>query len=295
MAEPSVPKPGRSTAPPKEGWHFRRRHVLLLIGLAGLGAAWALDLTLGGLMPRGSGFALWKRFFGAALQPAFTYEGSVLVEGTPPFLWTVVKSLGVTLQFALASMGIALLGGLVLGALASHSFWRLTPGVSGMGLRHAARVFFRGLSAVLRSVHELMWAMVFLAAIGLNDTAALLALSIPFTGILAKIFSELLDEAPQGPSEALLGLGASPGLALLVGRLPIAWPDMAAYAFYRFECAVRSSTVLGFFGFQTIGYHLELSYASLHYREVWTQLYAMLILVWLLERWSSLLRRQVTA
>ena len=122
----------------------------------------------------------------------------------------------------------------------------------------------------------------------------MLALTLPFTGILAKLFSEIIDEAATEPSAALEGLGCHPGMALLVGRLPIAWPDMAAYGFYRFECALRSSAVLGFFGFQTMGYHLELSYNSLHYREVWTLLYALLILVWLLERWSGVLRRSAT-
>ena len=57
------------------------------------------------------------------------------------------------------------------------------------------------------------------------------------------------------------------------------------------NAAMRSSAVLGFFGFQTIGYHLELSYKSLHYREVWTLLYALLIVVWALEIWSHALRR----
>ena len=276
-------------------WHFRRRYALLGIGLVGLAAAWVLDLSWRGLLPRGAGFSLWKRFFGAALQPALSYEGSLQISGATPFLVRVAQSLWATLQLALASMGIALVSGLVLGLLASHSFWRLTPGVRGQGIRLACMLGFRTLSAVLRSVHELLWAMVLLAAIGLGDTAALLALAIPFTGILAKIFSELLDEAPRGPSQALQALGCPTGRALVWARLPIAWPDMAAYAFYRFECAVRSSAILGFFGFQTIGYHLELSYSSLHYREVWTQLYALFVVVWVLERWSSKLRQRVIA
>ena len=277
---------------PPEPWRFKRRYALASIGLAGLLAAWLLDMRWDGWIPRGQGWALWKRFFAAALQPAWTYQGEPLTPDLPPFLWVTVRSLAVTMQYALAAMGLALIAGIGLGILSSQAFWRVGPGRPGAAWRGALRALFRSLCVGLRSVHELLWAIVLLAAIGLSDTAAILALSIPFTGILAKVFSELLDEAPTTTDQALEGLGARPALALLVGRLPAAWPDMAAYGFYRFECSVRSSAVLGFFGFPTIGYHLELSFASLHYREVWTQLYLVLLLVWGLERWSQALRRR---
>lgn len=243
-------------------------------------------------MPRDQGWRLWKRFFAAAWQPAWTYENATPLVDAPPFLGAMLLAIGTTLRYALASMGIALIAGLILGVLASHAFWNAGPGQTTPAWRQAARTAFRVACVALRSVHELLWAIVLLAAIGLSDTAAVLALAIPFTGILAKVFSELLDEAPTLADRAFEGLGARSAVALLVGRLPAAWPDMAAYGFYRFECAVRSSAVLGFFGFQTIGYHLELSFASLHYREVWTQLYLVLLLVWGLERWSLVLRRR---
>ena len=63
------------------------------------------------------------------------------------------------------------------------------------------------------------------------------------------------------------------------GLLPRALPDMCAYAFYRFECAVRSSAVLGFFGFPTLGYSIAQSFENLHYGEVWTYLYMLMVLV----------------
>ncbi|MFT5199393.1 MAG: phosphonate transport system permease protein [Planctomycetota bacterium] len=272
---------------------FKRRYALVLLAALGLLAAYGLNLHWKGLLPRGEGFVLWKRFFYAALRPAIDYESAAVPAGSPPFLWVVLKSVLRTVEFAVASMALALIGGLGLGILSSHSFWDSTIGQGSRGrkLRNRLRILFRTIAAMLRSVHELLWAILFLAAIGQNSSAALLALTLPFTGILAKLFSEIMDEAPNEPSAALEGLGCHPGMALFVGRLPIAWPDMAAYAFYRFECAIRSSAVLGFFGFQTMGYHLELSYNSLHYREVWTLLYALLFMVWALERWSGILRR----
>ena len=76
--------------------------------------------------------------------------------------------------------------------------------------------------------------------------------------------------------------------------LPRALPDMGAYAFYRFECALRSSAILGFFGYPTLGYYISLSFENLYYREVWTYLYALVLLVALVDWWSGALRRRLT-
>jgi phosphonate transport system permease protein len=151
------------------------------------------------------------------------------------------------------------------------------------------------LIALMRSVHELLWAILFLAAFGLNTASAVLAIAIPYAGTLAKVFSEMLDEAPRGSAFALRSAGAGPTQVFLAGTLPRALPDMAAYAFYRFECAVRSSAVLGFFGYETLGYYLSASFENLHFREVWTYLYALSAMVLLLEGWSALLRRRFVA
>ena len=81
----------------------------------------------------------------------------------------------------------------------------------------------------------------------------------------------------------------------LHGILPRALPDMTAYAFYRYECAIRSSAILGFFGYPTLGYFLRASFENLHYREVWTYLYALLVLVLVLDGWSARLRERFVA
>jgi phosphonate transport system permease protein len=77
--------------------------------------------------------------------------------------------------------------------------------------------------------------------------------------------------------------------------VPRALPDMCAYAFYRYECAVRSSAILGFFGFPTLGYSISASFDNLHYGEVWTYLYALMALVVAVELWSGALRRRFVA
>ena len=71
--------------------------------------------------------------------------------------------------------------------------------------------------------------------------------------------------------------------------------DLVAYTFYRFECALRSSAVLGFFGFPTLGFHLAASFENLHYGEVWTYLYVLFGLIALADWWSGRIRREVLA
>lgn len=269
-----------------------RRGATLLLIAAAAAAAWAtlgLDLAQLGA-GSGGGWSLAGEFFSAALRPALAYEAATVPPGTPALLLRVADAARATLVFAAAAMSLALLIGVVFGVFASESWW------SGRGRVGAStRWLLRALIVAMRSVHELLWAVVFLAAFGAEPATAVVAIALPYGGTLAKVFSEMLDEAPQRASEQLAALGATPAQRFLFGLLPAAAPDMAAYAFYRFECAVRSAAVMGFFGVPTLGYYLKLSFENLHFREVWTYLWAMVAIVLLLEGWSALMRRRFVA
>ncbi len=262
---------------------MRRGLVLVALLVCGLAAFLALGLGFGDLVPRPGGLKLAGEFLGAAWRPALDYQADFVPQNAPAFLSVALAALRKTLLFAAAAMSLSLLIGTPLGLLGSA----LVPA--------RVRLPVRVLIALMRSVHELLWAVVLLAALGMSSLTAVIAIAIPFSGTLAKVFSELLDEAPTTAYRALRGTGATPLQAFLGGLLPVAAPDMGAYAFYRFECAVRSSAVLGFFGFPTIGYYLKRSFENLHYREVWTWLYMIVLLVLVLEWWSAHLRRRFVA
>ena len=259
----------------------RRGVVLFSIAALGIIAAFALELSPKDLVPHAGGVEIAREFFSAALSPAIDYEAEFVPEGAPPFLMRTLGAIRRTLVFAASAMSLAIVAGLTLGFLAS----------SGSGSA-TIQLLARLVIAAARSVHELLWAVVFLAAFGISPASAVIAIAIPFTGVLAKIFSELLDEAPDDAAYALRAAGTSRLRAFLFGRLPSAIPDMAAYSFYRFECAVRSSAVLGFFGFETIGYYIKASFENLHYHEVWTYLYALIAVVLVFEYWSAALRKR---
>ncbi|MAE28237.1 MAG: ABC transporter permease subunit [Planctomycetota bacterium] len=293
--------PSTLAAPPLLG---RRGRTLAALALAGLAAALFLQLAPSQLIPPPSRWALAADFLAGALHPSFASDAlQSPTGGLGAPLSILLSGLGRTLVFAAAATGLSLLCAFPLSLLASRSLGRPARWapvrdrrISGLQrLGSAARSGLRLCLAAMRSVHELLWALLFLAALGLSDAAAVIAIAIPFTGTLAKVFSEFLDEAPVASGESLRAIGASPLLLFLVGRLPRVMPDMAAYAFYRFECAIRSAAILGFFGFPTLGYHLKNAFDSLAFGEVWAWLYALLAMVLLLEGWSSALRRRFVA
>ena len=266
-----------------------RRLVLLLIGVAGLWAAVELGLGPRGLVPDAGGLRLAGRFLGAGLTPALTYEAAV-PEGTPPLLLKIAAAAATTVAFAAAATSLALVAGAALAPVASRSWGSDEAG----GRRLGASVVYalvRAAIALSRSVHELLWAVVFLAAMGLTPLAAVIAIAIPYAGVFAKVFAEMLDEAPRDAAVALRCAGAAPATAYAFGLLPRALPDMTGYAFYRFECALRSAAVLGFFGVPTLGLYVQQSFTNAHYHEVWSYLYAMFGMVLALDAWSGAVRR----
>ena len=180
--------------------------------------------------------------------------------------------------------------GSFLAILCSSVWWRGTQKESALSVLQWS---FRLVALGLRSVHELLWAVLFLSAFGLTRTSAVLAIALPYAGIFAKVFSELLDEAQRTPFEALEGSGASRAQSFLFGIVPAAFPDILSYTLYRFECAIRTSAILGFFGFPTLGYFISASFENLHYGEVWTYLYVLASLVIVSDAWSGLVRRRL--
>ncbi|MBE9079929.1 ABC transporter permease subunit, partial [Romeria aff. gracilis LEGE 07310] len=147
--------------------------------------------------------------------------------------------------------------------------------------------------AVPRAIHELIWGLFLINILGLDPLVAVLAIAIPFGAITAKVFSEILDETPQEPLQALRHSGVPPLTAFLYAHLPQALPNLLSYMFYRFECALRASAVLGVIGAGGLGYEISLSLQSLRYEQLWTGFYALILLNGAVDTWSATLRRQM--
>lgn len=280
-----------------------RAAVLASLVAAGIASLWILDVHVADLEPTAGGLATAWKFVSRALTPAVTSEARFVPADAPPLLVIALEAAWNTLLTGAAAMGLSVVMGLALGFAASSAWWR-HPGVDGGAgwsdvLRRSVAPLLCGASRLLiilmRSIHELMWAVLFLAAIGLNNLAAVIAIAIPYAGTLAKIFSELVDEAPRDSAHSMRALGASGVQTYCFALLPRALPDLIAYGFYRFECVLRSSAILGFFGFPTLGLYIRQSFNATNYGEVWTFLYALFGLVILADLWSSAVRRRVLA
>jgi phosphonate transport system permease protein len=152
---------------------------------------------------------------------------------------------------------------------------------------------FRGVLGFMRAIHELVWAWLFVASFGLTPYAAVFALAIPYGGILGRIFADMINDVPEEPIRALRTAGASRLQCLFYGYLPIVKASMISYTMYRYECAVRSSAIMSFVGLGGLGYQIQLSLDDLHYDEVWTFMYFLIILVILIDGWSNLLRKRM--
>jgi len=280
-----------------------RGAVVLGILALGIWSVAALHLTWRQVIPDADDFRQIGIFFSYALRPALAYEPGEVPDGTTPLLLQAVQAARLTLVFAISALSVSVVVGIVLGFLGSTAWWAGDPaGARSPLVRWMRRTVAPAIYAVtrvvivlMRSVHELIWAVLFLAALGLNDLSAVIAIAIPYGGTLAKVFSEMIDEAPRDASHALRASGASPVQVFVFGLLPRALPDMAAYTLYRFECALRSSAILGFFGWETLGYFVKQEWEVADYDEVWTYLYTLIVLVLLVEWWSSGLRRRFAA
>jgi phosphonate transport system permease protein len=203
-------------------------------------------------------------------------------------LGKAVSSAWTTMAYAIAGMTVGLAIGFPCGVIASGTITR------SKRLRRLNVGAARGALAFFRSIHELVWAWLFVAAIGLSPMAAVLALGIPYGGILGRIFAELLQDVPEGPLRSLRSAGAQEWRVLLYGRLPMAMPDMVSYSFYRLECGIRSAAIMSFVGLGGLGQQVQLSLSDLDYGRMWTYLYFLIALIVLVDMWSTMFRRRLT-
>jgi phosphonate transport system permease protein len=192
-----------------------------------------------------------------------------LLEGaiTPDFFST--ESLGLalayTLAFALLGVGLANVVGFFLALL---FFSRLV----------------RVGCAFVRAIHELFWALIFLQIFGLSPLTGVLAIAVPYAGIIAKVYAEILEEADPGPMRALPG-GVGRASAFFYARLPDVWAHFRTYSMYRLECGIRSSAVLGFIGLPTMGFHLETAFKEGQYSEASALLILFYVVIATMRLW----------
>ena len=142
-----------------------------------------------------------------------------------------------------------------------------------------------------RAINEIVFAMLFVVAVGLGPFAGVLALWIHTTGILAKLFSEAVEAIDPNPVEGIRATGATRLEEVIFGVIPQVLPLWISYSLYRFESNVRSATVLGIVGAGGIGMILWEVIRGFQYPETAAIVIIIVVSVSILDIISQRLRR----
>jgi len=151
----------------------------------------------------------------------------------------------------------------------------------------------RAVIGLTRSVPDLVWALLFVTAVGLGPFPGALALGVHSVGMLGRLFAEVIEDMDMGPVEALTLTGASRLQVFTHAVVPGVLPSLLGIALYRFDENLRSSLVLGFVGAGGIGFLLLTAMNLFQYKTVAFLLIVTFVLVTCAERMSAALRRLV--
>nr|WP_315395562.1 ABC transporter permease [uncultured Duganella sp.] len=210
------------------------------------------------------------------------------------FLRMLLRETWQTVAIATAGLALALLGAIPATLIINE---RLSVSALGTGrMRLPARLLRQGvrwLLVLLRSVPELVWALLFVRVIGLGPTAGVLAIALTYCGMLGKVYAEILESSDSHATDTLLANGGGRLAALLYGALPESASELMSYTVYRWECAIRGSVVMGFVGAGGLGQRMDESMKMLAGAEVSSMLLVFVALVALADLFSKVLRRRL--
>jgi len=268
VTAPAVPAPGRSRRPEKPP-----RSALLPLSLLGavvltVVSTWLVGFDLGAILSN------WNRGMGII--------GEVLDINWDFFPRTVDPLIATVKMAIIASIigcGVALPLAFIASRVTAFNRW--------------SRVTDRSVLNVIRSLPDLLYAMIFVAALSIGPTAGILALIFFNIGVMAKLLSETVDAVDVGPMEAAQATGATHTQTVRSSVLPAVLPNYVAFALYIFELNIRASTVVGLVGAGGIGFLLGIQMRLFAYDNVGLIILELFVLVLLIELASNALRRRL--
>jgi phosphonate transport system permease protein len=248
---------------------------------------------------------LWPLFTATEFRPWQLFDarsrevtGQFLRGFLPPvlssdFLALVARETWRTVAIATAGMTLALVIALPLTLLSTRVLSVSALCGRMAALPFAVRQAIRLALIVLRSVPELVWALVFVRVVGLGPTAGVLAIALTYGGMLGKVYGEILESGEAHATETLLRNGCGRLQAFCFALLPQNAGELVSYTVYRWECAIRSSVVLGFVGAGGLGQQIDSSLKMFAGGEVSTMLLVFFGLVALADCTSTWLRKSL--
>jgi phosphonate transport system permease protein len=199
------------------------------------------------------------------------------------FLPRTVEPLLETLQIAILAAAIGCTIGLPLAFLVSRV---TTPNRVAFGIG-------RGMLSVVRAIPDILYALIFVAAVGIGPLAGIAALVLFNVGVIAKLLSETVDGIDTGPLEAARAAGGDRLQTVRWGALPQVLPNYVAYSLYTFELNVRASTVIGIVGAGGLGNLIFTQYRFFNWSNVSVIIVELFAVVMTIEFLSIALRRRL--
>lgn len=212
--------------------------------------------------------------------------GSILQRMFPPDLERlpqILNSLLITFQMALAGCVLGLILAFPMAILAAD----------GLSPHPVVKHIARGLIALFRTVPDLVWALLFVIAVGLGPAAGVMAIMVDKIGFAGRFFAEAMEEADKGPQEALSTIGATRIGIIFSAIVPQALPSFVATSLFSLEKAVRGSVILGLVGAGGIGVELKVAFDLFDYDTAATIIISIFVLVVIVEQVSNAVRRRL--
>ena len=197
-------------------------------------------------------------------------------------MFTMFGQAGTTLSMGLVGTILGFPIALVFSVLASH---RVTP--------FPFNFLFRGVMSFIRAIPAIIWALIFVALVGLGPTAATLAIALNTIGNLGRLFVEELEELAEGPIEAMQTTGANKPQMVHFGMLSQVRTAFIAWTLYIFEINVRSAVTVGVVGAGGLGQVVALQQNQFNYTNMMATLIVVFVLIFLVEVFSQRLRARL--
>jgi phosphonate transport system permease protein len=248
----------------------QRYAVYLLLGAV---VAWSVEAIV-------VGDTDWSRISLEGVAKAawrfIDFDASILSSLWEATLETVLMATLATLLGAVMAIPVAWLG---------------ADNISPLG--RATYLFGRVLMTLSRSVHEVVWGLVFVAAVGLGALAGVLAMAVRSIGFISKTVAEAIEDVNKGPVEAMRAVGANRFQVLMFGIVPQVLPVVIGNVIFEWDVNIRRSTIMGLVGAGGLGLALHRQMASYNYGGIATVIFVILLLIVFGEVFSAWARRKV--
>ena len=249
---------------------MQRYAVYLLLGAV---VAWSVEAIV-------VGDTDWSRISGEGVAKAawrfIDFDASILASLWEATLETVLMATLATLLGALMAIPVAWLG---------------ADNISPLG--RATYLFGRVLMTLSRSVHEVVWGLVFVAAVGLGALAGVLAMAVRSIGFISKTVAEAIEDVNKGPVEAMRAVGANRFQVLMFAVVPQVLPVVIGNVIFEWDVNIRRSTIMGLVGAGGLGLALHRQMASYNYGGIATVIFVILLLIVFGELFSAWARKRV--